>query len=165
LEPKWTSKQHNSPNVDGNPIKYWVQLQSKYPDLSSFEIDVLSIPASTCECERMFSELGDLLAPRRHKIGSQLLAALQCIRAWIAAGLKLPTAATSRLSDHDLEQLYNLAAWEQPSDSGKFSLSTASSTTSRVIRIAASYSFNVPSRAWLTSSQNRRLVHLITSIH
>jgi hypothetical protein len=147
LEPKWTNKQHNSPNVDGNPIKYWVQLQSKYPDLSRFAIDVLSIPASSCECERMFSELGDLLAPRRRKIGSQLLAALQCIRAWIAAGIKLLTAATSQLLDHDLEQLYNLAAWEQPSDSGKFSPSTASSTTSRVIRIAASYSFNVPSRA------------------
>ncbi|KAA8615967.1 hypothetical protein PtrV1_11367 [Pyrenophora tritici-repentis] len=49
LEPKWTSKQHNSPNVDGNPIKYWVQLQSKYPDLSRFAIDVLSIPASSCD--------------------------------------------------------------------------------------------------------------------
>jgi hypothetical protein len=76
LEPKWTSKQHNSPNVDGNPIKYWVQLRSKYPNLSRFAIDVLSIPASSCECKRMFSELGDLLAPRRRKIRSQLLAAL-----------------------------------------------------------------------------------------
>jgi hypothetical protein len=81
LEPKWTSKQHNSPNVDGNPIKYWVQLLSKYPNLSRFAINVLSILASSCECERMFSELGDLLAPRRRKIRSQLLAALQCIRA------------------------------------------------------------------------------------
>jgi hypothetical protein len=37
---------------------------------------VLSIPANSCECERMFSELGDLLALQQRKIGLQLLAAL-----------------------------------------------------------------------------------------
>jgi hypothetical protein len=49
-------------------------------------IDVLSIPASSCECERMFSELGDLHEPRRRQILPQLLAAIQCVRRWYRAG-------------------------------------------------------------------------------
>ncbi|KAI1509635.1 Dimer-Tnp-hAT dimerization containing protein [Pyrenophora tritici-repentis] len=71
-----------------NPIKYWQDLRPKYPQLAQLAIDVLTIPASSCDCERMFSELGDLLEPRRRKISSNLLAALQCIKSWRAAGFK-----------------------------------------------------------------------------
>jgi hypothetical protein len=63
-----------------NRIKYWVSMRNCYPSLSKLALDVLSIPASSCECERMFSELGDLLEPRRRQIGPQLLAAIQCVR-------------------------------------------------------------------------------------
>lgn len=63
-----------------NPIKYWVMMRDRYPSLSKLALDVLSIPASSCECERMFSELGDLLEPRRRGIHPQLLAAIQCVR-------------------------------------------------------------------------------------
>jgi hypothetical protein len=58
------------------PIKYWVELQDRYSNLSKFAIDMLSIPGSSCECERMFSELGDLLEPRRRNVSPQLLAAI-----------------------------------------------------------------------------------------
>jgi hypothetical protein len=51
-----------------NPIKYWVALRDRYPQLSQLALDVLSIPALSCDCERMFSELGDLLEPRRRSI-------------------------------------------------------------------------------------------------
>jgi hypothetical protein len=51
-------------NHANNPIKYWVELCDCYPNLSRLALDVLSIPASSCECERLFSELGDLLEPR-----------------------------------------------------------------------------------------------------
>ncbi|KAG9385529.1 Dimer-Tnp-hAT domain containing protein [Pyrenophora tritici-repentis] len=50
-----------------DPIKYWVGLRDRYPSLSKFAIDMLSIPGSSCECERLFSELGDLLEPRRRQ--------------------------------------------------------------------------------------------------
>ncbi|KAI1522867.1 Dimer-Tnp-hAT domain containing protein, partial [Pyrenophora tritici-repentis] len=59
-----------------HPIKYWVGLRDRYPSLAQMAIDMLSIPASSCECERMFSELGDLLEPRRRQISPQLLAAI-----------------------------------------------------------------------------------------
>jgi hypothetical protein len=56
--------------------------------LARFAIDILIIPVSSCECERLFSELGDLPEPRKRKIGSQLLAAIQCVRSWHDAGFK-----------------------------------------------------------------------------
>jgi hypothetical protein len=45
------------------PIKHWVGLCDRYPDLAQMAIDMLSTPALSCECERMLSELGDLLEP------------------------------------------------------------------------------------------------------
>jgi hypothetical protein len=55
-------------------------MRPKYPQLSKFAIDILTIPASSCECERLFSELSDLLEPKRRAIGSEVLAAFQLIR-------------------------------------------------------------------------------------
>jgi hypothetical protein len=70
-----------------NPIKYWVSIRDCYPSFSKLTFDVLSIPASSCECERLFSKLGNLLEPRRRRLGPQLLAAIQCVRRWQRAGL------------------------------------------------------------------------------
>ena len=71
-EPQWTRTQY----AQGNVVRYWIDLAPKYPNLSHLAIDILTIPASSCECERLFSELGDLLEPKRRKIGAKLLAAL-----------------------------------------------------------------------------------------
>ncbi|KAF7444119.1 hypothetical protein PtrM4_036520 [Pyrenophora tritici-repentis] len=48
----------------------------------------MTIPASSSDCERLFSELGDLLEPKRRALGSELLAALQLVRSWVRAGYK-----------------------------------------------------------------------------
>lgn len=82
----------DSPNAL-NPTQYWMGLREQYPNLSRLALDILSIPASSCECERMFSELGDLLEPRRRNISPQLLAAIQCVRRWKRAGLSDNQAA------------------------------------------------------------------------
>jgi hypothetical protein len=110
LEPRWSFEQYSQQC----PIKYWIALKGNYPTLSRFAIDILSIPASSCECERMFSELGDLLKPRRRNLGPQLLAALQCIRAWIRIGMTTPGSSDAVLNDSDLARLYDLSTWEQP---------------------------------------------------
>jgi hypothetical protein len=115
FEPKWSKTVSESPG--SNPTAYWVELRPKYPTLARFAIDVLTVPATSCECERMFSELGDFLAPNRRNIGSQLLAALQCIRSWMRDGKRLPAMATA-LSDDDLERLYGLALWDKPEETG-----------------------------------------------
>ncbi|KAI1679452.1 Dimer-Tnp-hAT dimerization containing protein [Pyrenophora tritici-repentis] len=70
-EPSWsTATYHN----DGNAVRYWMTIAPKYPQLSRFAIDILTIPASSCECERLFSELGDLLEPKRRAISSDVTA-------------------------------------------------------------------------------------------
>jgi hypothetical protein len=115
LEPRWTTEQFNDPEL--HPIKYWLSLQSKYPHLSQLAVDVLTIPASSCECKRMFSQLAHLLAPRRRKIGRQLLAALQCIRAWMGLGMTTPSEmAESRLTDAEMDVIYDICHWEEVTD-------------------------------------------------
>jgi hypothetical protein len=77
-------------------------------------IDVLSIPASSCECERMFSELGDLLEPRRRQISPQLLAAIQCVRRWYRAGFdQCGSSATATLTDAEIDTIYGLCDWDR----------------------------------------------------
>jgi hypothetical protein len=71
-----------------NPLLYW-QLQSQqHPRLSRFAIDVLTIPASATDCERTFSDLGDMLGTRRLRMKVELITALQCLKSWRRIGLK-----------------------------------------------------------------------------
>ena len=46
-------------------IKYWLLEKARHPVLSQLALNIYSIPASSADCERVFSELGDLLG-RRH---------------------------------------------------------------------------------------------------
>jgi hypothetical protein len=111
-EPAWTKEQFEQ---EGNPIKYWISLRSRYPNLSRLAIDLLTIPASSCQCERLFSELGDLLEPRRRKIESQLLAAIQCTRSWRRAGFKPPHNQGDNLTDQEMIRIYDICEWENNS--------------------------------------------------
>ena len=100
-----------------HPVKYWVGLRDRYPNLSQMAIDVLSIPASSCECERMFSELGDLLEPRRRQISPQLLAAIQCVRRWHRAGFDQGgNAAVATITDADIDAIYRLCDWDHENE-------------------------------------------------
>jgi hypothetical protein len=95
-------------------------MRSKYPCLSQFAIDILTIPASSCECERLFSELGDLLEPKRRAISSELLAALQLIRAWTRAGYNTKktdgidgSTSLVSLTDESLSREYDIYSWAE----------------------------------------------------
>jgi hypothetical protein len=107
-EPRWGKDTEHAQQ----PIKYWMGLRGRYPNLSRLALDVLSIPASSCECERMFSELGDLLEPRRRSMSPKLLAAIQCVRRWRRAGLggdgKVDNTA---ITDEEIDLIYSLCEW------------------------------------------------------
>jgi hypothetical protein len=99
------------PFVD-NPITYWFLRRRDYPNFTRLALDVLSIPASSCDFERMFSELGDLVQPKRRKISAQLLVAIQSVRAWLRAGFGIEgETAESLLSDEAIDVMYNLGNW------------------------------------------------------
>jgi len=69
----------------------------------------------------LFSELGDLLEPKRRAIGSELLAALQLVRVWVRAGFKTQPNSSAEggdeggdeddLSDEDFVCDYNILEW------------------------------------------------------
>lgn len=68
----WEVYEHENQHL----VLYWISLEKRYPELSCFTIDMLSIPASSTDYERLFSEVGDLLELKYRKLRSQLLAAL-----------------------------------------------------------------------------------------
>ncbi|KAF7442840.1 Dimer-Tnp-hAT domain containing protein [Pyrenophora tritici-repentis] len=114
-KPRLRSKKRSEPIASEgvDPIKYWVGLRDRYPSLSKFAIDMLSIPGSSCECERLFSELGDLLEPRRRSISPQLLAAIQCDRRWIRARFgsgEVPVKEA--ISDEEMDAKYGVHKWD-----------------------------------------------------
>ncbi|KAA8623773.1 Dimer-Tnp-hAT domain-containing protein [Pyrenophora tritici-repentis] len=79
-------------------------------------LTILSIPASSCECERVFSELGDLLEPRRRCISPELLAALHSVRRWRRAGFgggDNDDMGQSKLTDEQMDVLYELSQWKE----------------------------------------------------
>ena len=111
-KPRWTREYYFSDTAE-SAIAYWLRLRVAYPNLAQLAIDVLTIPASSCDCERMFSELGDLLKPKRRKMSSHLLAALQSLRSWIRAGFSPPTGAeTAAFTDDEMDSEYALRDWE-----------------------------------------------------
>jgi hypothetical protein len=110
FELRWTQEQFEQ---GGNPISYWISLRPKYLNLARMAIDVLTIPASSCQCGRLFSELGDLLEPRRRKTGLQLLAAIQCIRSWRDAGFKPPyDYGSTDVTDAEVAAIYHICKWD-----------------------------------------------------
>ena len=114
---RWKLLERNLPwdhEYSVNPIAYWISLEAAYPNLSRLAIDVLSIPASSCYCERMFSEVGDLLEPKRRKLSAQLLAAIHCVRSWLREGFTVSKQFDHSDIDDDLIQdIYQISTWDQ----------------------------------------------------
>jgi hypothetical protein len=108
-EPQWTQEQYTT---DGYLLEYWIQLLPKYQHLAQFAIDIMTISASSSDCEHLFSELGDLLEPKRRALGGELLAALQLVRFWVRAGYKPTIYSEAKLSDQELLDDYNILEWD-----------------------------------------------------
>lgn len=114
-EPAWTAEQHrNGPSV----VKYWYDLRPKYPNLAQLALDCMTIPASSADCELVFSGTGNILEPQRRKMGAQLLAALICTQRWIRAGLNPPSTTKEVLcSDQKVDENFDIDNWDEPCSS------------------------------------------------
>jgi hypothetical protein len=60
----------------------------------------------------VFSELGDLLEPRRSGISPELLAAIQCMSRWRKAGFGSDNMVDVSLTDEQLIAQYNMEKWK-----------------------------------------------------
>ena len=111
-DPMWTSDQHKE---GPTAVQYWLALKPKSPNLSRLAIDVLTIPASSSDCERVFAGTGDILEPQRRKIGAQLLAALVCLQRWTRTGFTTPSTMTAaNYTDEELTEEFAIGTWKEP---------------------------------------------------
>jgi hypothetical protein len=92
-------------------------MRNSFPNLSWMALNVLSIPTPSCNTERIFSELGDLLEPWRRAILLQLLAAIQCVRQWLKAGFKRADDCAAAAGDNDeIDRIYRVPEWDSDSE-------------------------------------------------
>lgn len=73
--------------VDKSPIPYWVAKKNVWPQLAAMALDIYSVPAMSDEPERIFSQTGHVLAPRRRSLTSKSMEQLMCMKSWLKQGV------------------------------------------------------------------------------
>ena len=67
-----------------DPWQWWVKYgQHRYPTLFEMAIDLLSIPATSCECERCFSSAKRSITADRNSLLPSTIEALQLQKNWL----------------------------------------------------------------------------------
>jgi len=65
-----------------NPIQYWHSNRHRWPRLALMAIDLFGIPAMSSEPERVFSDLGDVITPKRNRLHADIVGAGMCLKQW-----------------------------------------------------------------------------------
>jgi len=68
-----------------SPITWWAY--SSLPSMRQWALDTLSCPATSCECERLFSSTKKLITPERNSLGDDLIEASECLKGWWDVGI------------------------------------------------------------------------------
>ena len=85
-------------------MEYWLRMRPSYPNLARLSLYAMTIIGSSCDCERMFSEPGNLLEPTCRKIGSVLL---------LANFKAISSVQTAVHTDAEIESEYRVQTREQ----------------------------------------------------
>jgi hypothetical protein len=59
----------------------------KYRTIRQYAFDIISTPATSSECERVFSSAKRLITPSRNKMNDDLIEAMECLKAWWSKNL------------------------------------------------------------------------------
>jgi hypothetical protein len=73
--------------VNESPISYWIDKRTVWPQLAAMALDIYSVPAMSDEPERIFSQSGHLLSPRRRRLTSKSMQQLMCMKSWLKQGV------------------------------------------------------------------------------
>ena len=65
-----------------NVLEWWDARHLLYPRLSVMARDILSIPASSAECERIFSRCKNTLTQTRNRLADNTFDMLMCLQSW-----------------------------------------------------------------------------------
>jgi hypothetical protein len=63
-------------------IQWWQDHASTYPRLFQMACDILSIPAMSAECERVFSSAKLMLPDTRNRLKEDIIEASECLKSW-----------------------------------------------------------------------------------
>ena len=69
-----------------NPVQWWVDHKSAFPQLSKFALDILAIPAMSTDCERSFSLAKLTVTSQRHSLLGSTIEEIQLLKNWIREG-------------------------------------------------------------------------------
>ncbi|KAF4341641.1 hypothetical protein FBEOM_4425 [Fusarium beomiforme] len=65
-----------------DPFEWWRQREKDFPRLARMAYDLLSIPSTACECERVFSFAKLLVGTQRHSLQDLTMEMLTCVKFW-----------------------------------------------------------------------------------
>ena len=82
-----------------NLFKWWDDHKEQYPTLAQMAFDILSIPAMSAECERVFSGAGALVTNRKKRMLEDIIEAIECLRSWWRQDI------ISQVTDSDEEEV------------------------------------------------------------
>jgi len=71
---------------DFDVISWWVANRARFSTLLQYALDLLSVPATSCECERVFSSAKRLITPDRNRLAIDIIEVTECLKAWWSRG-------------------------------------------------------------------------------
>jgi hypothetical protein len=69
-----------------DPVQWWINHRSAFPQLRRFALDVLAIPAMATDCGGTFSLEKLTVAPERHPLLLSTIEEMQLLKNWIRGG-------------------------------------------------------------------------------
>jgi hypothetical protein len=70
-----------------NPLLWWNRKRIKFPSLHLYAFDLLSCPAMSTECERVFSGAKRTITAERNRLSDTVIEACECLKAWWRQGV------------------------------------------------------------------------------
>jgi hypothetical protein len=84
----------------------------EYPRLSRMALDVMTVPAMSSECERLFSATGLMVTPHRNRLDAGTIGLIQTLRSWLRAGI-IEDVDSILLDDTALQEAVGRAGLEE----------------------------------------------------
>jgi hypothetical protein len=72
---------------ESNPLLWWNRKRIKFPSLHLYAFDLLSCPAMSTECERVFSGAKRTITAERNRLSDTVIEACECLKAWWRQGV------------------------------------------------------------------------------
>ena len=85
---------------DVNLFEWWTEKQTTWPILSRLAFNLLSAPAMSAECERVFSSTKKMVTPERNHLKADVIEVQECLKSWIKHGITDITAADCLLLNY-----------------------------------------------------------------